>query len=301
MSNPLYDALFASLAVRDTAFLILADGHEISGTAFHADIARIANALRGLGVQPGDRVAVQIAKSPQALAVYAATKFGVRGLIEALDIEWAPHGVKVRSLMPSFIDTGILAGPANKKSNVSKRDSVMREAVLDAPPALRAVAGVEPGAIPPARALRVLGAARACSMRTPLRLRCDARVLITFPVEIPASFKAADEGIITAETFEDQNVIRGLYRLKAYSDAYLYVARPVGTGIISQLRDAEGALVALREAANNRERIKGAFLLTYIETALLVLVGLVVDGGAKVRECAVDVQKQSKPQQWQCE
>ena len=73
MSNPLYDALFASLAVRDTAFLILADGHEISGTAFHADIARIANALRGLGVQPGDRVAVQIAKSPQALAVYAAT------------------------------------------------------------------------------------------------------------------------------------------------------------------------------------------------------------------------------------
>ncbi len=42
------------------------------------------------------------------LAVYAATKFGVRGLTEALDIEWAPHGIKVRSLMPSFIDTPIL-------------------------------------------------------------------------------------------------------------------------------------------------------------------------------------------------
>ena len=95
----------------------------------------------------------------------------------------------------------------------------------------------------------------------------------SFVAPPPASFKAADEGIITAETFEAQNVIRGLYRLKAYPDAYLYVARPVGTGIISQLRDAEGALVALREAANNRERIKGAFVLTYIETALLVLVG----------------------------
>lgn len=42
------------------------------------------------------------------LAVYAATKFGVRGLTEALDIEWAPQGIRVRSLMPSFIDTPIL-------------------------------------------------------------------------------------------------------------------------------------------------------------------------------------------------
>jgi len=62
----------------------------------------------------------------------------------------------------------------------------------------------------------------------------------------PASFKAADEGIITAETFEAQNVIRGLYRLKAYPDAYLYVARPVGTGIISQLRDAEACATPKR-------------------------------------------------------
>lgn len=42
------------------------------------------------------------------LAVYAATKFGVRGLTEALDIEWEPQGIRVRSLMPSFIDTPIL-------------------------------------------------------------------------------------------------------------------------------------------------------------------------------------------------
>jgi two-component system nitrogen regulation sensor histidine kinase NtrY len=89
----------------------------------------------------------------------------------------------------------------------------------------------------------------------------------------PASFKAADEGDISAQPFESQNVMRALYRLKGYPDAYLYVARPVGSGILSQLRDAEAALVALREAADNRERIKGAFLLTYIETALLVLVG----------------------------
>ncbi len=72
-SNPLYDALFAPLADRDSRLLIQADGSEVTGSAFHALIARAANALRAAGVQPGERVAVQIAKSPEALAIYAAT------------------------------------------------------------------------------------------------------------------------------------------------------------------------------------------------------------------------------------
>lgn len=41
-------------------------------------------------------------------AVYSATKFGVRGLTEALDGEWAADGIRVRSLMPGFIDTPLL-------------------------------------------------------------------------------------------------------------------------------------------------------------------------------------------------
>jgi NAD(P)-dependent dehydrogenase (short-subunit alcohol dehydrogenase family) len=43
-------------------------------------------------------------------AVYSATKFGVRGLTEALDGEWAADGIRVRSLMPGFIDTPLLDG-----------------------------------------------------------------------------------------------------------------------------------------------------------------------------------------------
>ena len=73
MPNPLYDALFAPLATRDTRFLILPDGSEMAGKSFHMIIARTANALRAAGVVPGDRVAVQISKSPEALAIYAAT------------------------------------------------------------------------------------------------------------------------------------------------------------------------------------------------------------------------------------
>lgn len=42
------------------------------------------------------------------LAIYSATKFAVRGLTEALEIEFSKHGIKVRSLMPGFIDTPLL-------------------------------------------------------------------------------------------------------------------------------------------------------------------------------------------------
>jgi NAD(P)-dependent dehydrogenase (short-subunit alcohol dehydrogenase family) len=43
-------------------------------------------------------------------AVYSATKFAVRGLTEALDAEWAADGIRVRSLMPGYIETPMLDG-----------------------------------------------------------------------------------------------------------------------------------------------------------------------------------------------
>ncbi|WP_380784148.1 SDR family oxidoreductase [Sphingomonas sp. R86520] len=57
------------------------------------------------------------------LAPYSATKFGVRAITEALDGEWARDGIKVRSIVPSFIDTPLLdSAPGN--SNHSIRDTV---------------------------------------------------------------------------------------------------------------------------------------------------------------------------------
>ncbi len=72
MANPLFDALFAPLAENPNAVLGLPDGREIRGPALLALIARMAHAFRAQGVEPGDRVAVQVAKSPEALASYAA-------------------------------------------------------------------------------------------------------------------------------------------------------------------------------------------------------------------------------------
>ena len=70
MPNMLYDALFAGLARRQGPLLHLADGRQISGADFHRLLTQAATALAAAGVTKGDRVAVQIAKSPEALAFW---------------------------------------------------------------------------------------------------------------------------------------------------------------------------------------------------------------------------------------
>jgi NAD(P)-dependent dehydrogenase (short-subunit alcohol dehydrogenase family) len=58
------------------------------------------------------------------MAVYCATKFGVRGLTEALDAEFSRFGIRVTSLMPWFIDTAILDGLGSPQTNRSVRDTL---------------------------------------------------------------------------------------------------------------------------------------------------------------------------------
>ncbi|MFM6853534.1 MAG: SDR family oxidoreductase [Sphingopyxis sp.] len=58
------------------------------------------------------------------LSIYSATKFAVRALTEALDIEFAPDGIRVRDIMPGFIDTPLL-NRAVQGSNETSRDRVV--------------------------------------------------------------------------------------------------------------------------------------------------------------------------------
>ncbi|KQR83503.1 SDR family oxidoreductase [Sphingomonas sp. Leaf343] len=57
------------------------------------------------------------------LATYSATKFAVRALTEALDGEWARDGIRVRSIVPSFIETPLLDG-VTSGSNRTIRETV---------------------------------------------------------------------------------------------------------------------------------------------------------------------------------
>ncbi|MEM8754310.1 MAG: AMP-binding protein, partial [Pseudomonadota bacterium] len=72
MSNPLYDRLFGAHAANERPFLIHPDGSTLSYAAFAALAGRFANAIAAAGLVAGDRLAVQIPKSAEALAVYAA-------------------------------------------------------------------------------------------------------------------------------------------------------------------------------------------------------------------------------------
>lgn len=72
MVNPLYDTLFGRHAGKDTVFLHVPDDSAVTYAQFLQLAAQYAGCLTDLGLAPGDRLAVQIAKSPEALAVYAA-------------------------------------------------------------------------------------------------------------------------------------------------------------------------------------------------------------------------------------
>lgn len=57
-------------------------------------------------------------------SVYSATKFGVRAITESLDGEWAAEGIRVRSMMPGFIETPLLDHALNRASNEDIRTRV---------------------------------------------------------------------------------------------------------------------------------------------------------------------------------
>ncbi|HEX8470234.1 MAG TPA: PAS domain-containing sensor histidine kinase [Brevundimonas sp.] len=86
---------------------------------------------------------------------------------------------------------------------------------------------------------------------------------------------AAEGSEAPVEVTENPDTVRALYPLPDYGDAYLYVVRPLAPGLVSQMRTADQSIQGYREAEDSRARIQTAFALSYLETALLVLVGAV--------------------------
>ncbi|MEM7329803.1 MAG: SDR family oxidoreductase [Pseudomonadota bacterium] len=78
--------------------------------------ARIVNTASTAGVVGSPR-----------LAVYSATKFAVRGLTEALDVELSGLGIRCTSLMPWFIDTPILDMGLTEGANVKMADEIRNQ------------------------------------------------------------------------------------------------------------------------------------------------------------------------------
>ena len=72
MSNRLFDTLLAPHRENPRTLLKLTDGSTRSYAEMLSLSAQLANTLQEIGAVPGDRVAVQLEKSPEALAIYFA-------------------------------------------------------------------------------------------------------------------------------------------------------------------------------------------------------------------------------------
>jgi hypothetical protein len=101
------------------------------------------------------------------LAVYSASKHAVKGLTEALSVEFAAYGVRVADLLPGIIDTGML--PAEAKGLFPKQGHVARDA------AERGRRGGVVGVREPAAALVRPGRARGVRRAGHARSRGHAR------------------------------------------------------------------------------------------------------------------------------
>jgi malonyl-CoA/methylmalonyl-CoA synthetase len=73
MSNHLYDAIEKAIPDRNKTLIELSDGKKISYGELFALVETLAGHLIRSGVAPGDRVAAQVEKSWQNLALYLAT------------------------------------------------------------------------------------------------------------------------------------------------------------------------------------------------------------------------------------
>ena len=116
-----------------------------------------------------------------------------------------------------------------------------------------------------------------------------ARNAPPFVVPSTAAYKVARSDKINLQFDEKKNLIRGLVRLGAYPDAYLYVVRFATGGSLSTLAEARSALDAYREAESRRGRLAATFALVYVEVALLVLIGAVWLGLAAATRIVVPI------------
>lgn len=81
----------------------------VKGTCYGMRAAYPYLRSRGGGKVINLSSAASIYGTPE-MATYSATKFAVRGITEALEVEWAGQNIAVNSVVPLYADTGMLDG-----------------------------------------------------------------------------------------------------------------------------------------------------------------------------------------------
>ncbi len=93
MSSYLFELIKHAIPAQDKVFIETLDGRSITYGDLLAGSARMANALASLGVSPGDRVAVQVEKSPEAILLYLAC-LRTGGVFLPLNTAYTPNEIE---------------------------------------------------------------------------------------------------------------------------------------------------------------------------------------------------------------
>lgn len=99
--------------------------------------------------------------------------------------------------------------------------------------------------------------------------------LVRFMAPPSAAFDAADREGSSFSISQDEDLARVLFPLQGARGAYVYLAAPLPPGMLDKLFASEQAVLAYREAEANQGRVQSVFILSYVQTALLVLIGAV--------------------------
>lgn len=101
--------------------------------------------------------------------------------------------------------------------------------------------------------------------------------------------EARRSGEVIAKDFPLADLFRAVYRLEGFEGVHLYVVKAEEQGLLERANAAYESVRSYREAQDNRARIQTAFALSYVETALLVLVGAVWLGMSAANRIAAPV------------
>jgi len=84
-----------------------------------------------------------------------------------------------------------------------------------------------------------------------------------------------DSGAMASIAAPEVDLLRALYKLSGYQDAYLYIAAAVRPGMLGALGRFDDAVFEYNEAERQRAQIQSLFTLSYLAMAFLVLLGAV--------------------------
>lgn len=84
-------------------------------------------------------------------------------------------------------------------------------------------------------------------------------------------FAAANQGEVNVTLDHERNRLLGLYRLRAYTDAYLLVSQAIDPSLTRQLRAFDQSLNDYRQSQQESDALRGLFAMAYVATALIVL------------------------------